>query len=664
MKFSERYRQLDRVQNARVFKIIASCVIVALAVAGYVSYVVAVNVPAGSAVGVTPDASPSEADSGEAKSGGAGKAGDRTAVVDKAAVNDEAARAGQSALEESERIFRSVVSARSDPTSVGVGIGVAAVMLLAVVWLGLGLTALGLLLVAAAVVYPLNLYLPTRNFARLLAGLVALTGSFVILMRLLQVLYSGPGAVWAVARNVLTEAVRMKVTVIFIVLLIFGLAALPSTLEASSPLRYRVQTFLQYGTGGSFWIIAVLTLVFSASTVAFEQRNKTIWQTMTKPVASWQFLLGKWLGVIGLNAVLLAVCGSGVFLFTEHLRGQVAVGEREPYQTMGGGASEDRTILETRVLRSNVVVEAEPPRILPEQFKQNVDLRIENEKKSNPGFDTSPGNIQKLSDELYKAIVQQYRSLEPNKDQLFVFAGLGEAKRSGLPLAFKYRIDSGANMPDRIYRMTFRFRDSNPVVNPTGLGYSHSLMLLPSVVDDDGLLEVQVLNGDLFTGAANEETCTFPTGGLEVSYSVGSYRPNFVRVVSVLWVKLAFLSMLAIWASTFLSFPVACLVAFGSFLAAESSGFLAESLENYASVDDKGNILPMAVVVNAVGVAVSRTFKVYSDLKPTTRLVDGTQLPWGAVGWGVLVLGSASLALYGSACLIFRKRELATYSGQ
>jgi len=678
VKLSERLSQLDRVQNTRLFKVIASCLILVLAVGGYVSYVVAVHAPADGSSAVTSrgagdgtrasraeerNSRDAKADVGaDAGKGAGGKSGAKSGVVDKA--SEDAAEAGQNALEESQRIFQSIVSAQSDPTSVGVGISVAAVLLLSVVWLGLGLTALALLAVTASVVYPLHLFAPTRNFARLLAGLVALTGSFVVLMRLLQVLFSGSGAVWAVARNVLTEAVRMKVTVIFIVLLIFGLAALPSTLEASSPLRYRVQTFLQYGTGGSFWIIAVLTLVFSASTVAFEQRNKTIWQTMTKPVASWQFLLGKWLGVIGLNAVLLAVCGSGVFLFTEHLRGQAAVGEREPYQTMGGGPSEDRMILETRVLRSNVVVEAEPPRILPEQFKQNIDLRIENEKKSNPAFDTSPATVKKLSEELYKSIVQQYRSLDPGKDQLFVFAGLGEAKRSGLPLTFKYRIDSGANMPDRIYRMTFRFRDSDPIVNETGLGYSHTLLLLPSVIDDDGLLEVQVLNSDLFAGTPNQESATFPAGGLEVSYSVGSYRLNFVRVISVLWVKLAFLSMLAIWASTFLSFPVACLVAFGSFLAAESAGFLAESLENYASVDDKGNVLPVAVVVNAIGQVVANTFKVYADLQPTTKLVDGTQLSWGSVGRGVLVLGSTSLLLFGVSVLIFRKRELATYSGQ
>jgi hypothetical protein len=52
---------------------------------------------------------------------------------------------------------------------------------------------------------------------------------------------------------------------------------------------------------------------------------------MTKPVASWQYILGKWLGLISLAANLLAICGSAVFLFTEYLKTQPAHGELAAY---------------------------------------------------------------------------------------------------------------------------------------------------------------------------------------------------------------------------------------------------------------------------------------------------------------------------------------------
>ena len=96
------------------------------------------------------------------------------------------------------------------------------------------------------------------------------------------------------------------------------------------------------------------------------------------------------------------------------------------------------------------------------------------------------------------------------------------------------------------------------------------------LVGSNGVLRVDFANGDVTTGEVNPEAMYFPPGSVEVSYAHGGYQANFVRVAVVLWVKLAFLSMLAIAASTFLSFPVACMVAMGTFLAAESSGFLSE----------------------------------------------------------------------------------------
>ena len=41
-----------------------------------------------------------------------------------------------------------------------------------------------------------------------------------------------------------------------IVMLILGLTVLPRLLDDAAPLRYRVQTFLQYGTSATFWVIA------------------------------------------------------------------------------------------------------------------------------------------------------------------------------------------------------------------------------------------------------------------------------------------------------------------------------------------------------------------------------------------------------------------------
>src|SRR5690606_8947550 len=145
-------------------------------------------------------------------------------------------------------------------------------------------TYLALGALAGLIVVPMWFVPALKGFALVLGGAAALTGAFVALLQGARALLGYRTPVCAVAQTVLAEAVRMKISVVFIVMLVFLLAALPAYLDASRPLRYRVQTFLQWGTAGSYWLLLFLTLFFSIATVAFEQRDKVIWQTMTKPV--------------------------------------------------------------------------------------------------------------------------------------------------------------------------------------------------------------------------------------------------------------------------------------------------------------------------------------------------------------------------------------------
>jgi hypothetical protein len=61
---------------------------------------------------------------------------------------------------------------------------------------------------------------------------------------------------------------------------------------------------------------------------------------------------------------------------------------------------------------------------------------------------------------------------------------------------------------------------------------------------------------------------------------------------------------------------------------------------------------------------VGNAFKIYADLRPTGRLVDGLRLSWAEVGGGTGILATWTAVLFAVAVLVFRKRELATYSGQ
>lgn len=656
MRPAEAVRRLDRLQRSTLFKIVASCVVAAAAIGALLWYVVTIEAP-------TPITSaPTQPAPG----------------ADRPKIDPEV----KSDLDRTQRLLNDVLAQRKSTGSVAIGIAAVTGVLLLIVWLGVTLTYLALALgaigawaLALAVAwlaslgglpFPEQFLSPGGGLVRLLAAVAVLGAAFTTLMAGARMMFSAtPGPIAAVARNVLAEAVRMKVSLVFIVMLILGLACLPGLLDASTPLRYRVQTFLQYGTGGAFWIVAILVLLFSAATLSFEQRDRVIWQTMTKPVASWQYLLGKWLGVVTLAAVLLMICGSAVFLFTEYLKSQPAQGESSPYEAADGSVlTEDRRILQFQVLQASV--SAEPlPSFLPDnvEFAKAVDEFVKNQMKISADFKGTEAEVQKVHDDLYKQSQQAYRSVEPDNNKRFLFTGLQKAREGDIPLVLRYRVDSGSNMPDQIYRLTFLI-GGQPVIRPCGLGQMHIIdSISPGVIDKDGNLDIVVINGDAYAQVPNPQTISFPPGGLQVSYSVGSYQWNFLRVIVVLWVKLAFLSMLAIWASTFLSFPVACLVAFGGFLCAESAGFLGEAAQYYASGDNTGISKGFDVVIQDIALFVSWIFKTYANLRPTAKLVEGQLVSWMGVGGATILLGLWTLGLFGLAVQTFRKRELAMYSG-
>lgn len=698
MSLRELWARQDRLQRTLVFKIAATVAILVIAIASIASYVIAVTAPG--------DDQPVARELVASDEGG-----DKGAARPEGAAPVPTPEGERSALDRAVKALADVQTAREDPLNVGVGIAALAAVALMITWLGLLLTYLELFGLAVLVAWPLSAIPATSEFAQVLVGMAALTAAFTALMEGIRSLFAWlPGPVFATARNVLVESVRMRISLVFIVLLILAMAALPNLLNESSPLRYRVQSFLQYGTSGAFWIIAVLTVLLSVATVAFEQRDRQIWQTMTKPVAAWQYVIGKWIGVVSIAGVLLLVSSTGVFLFTEYLRSQPAQGEVEAAVAGIASPSKDREILETQVLVARKSVRPDlPPEldINSEEHAERVRQYIENERQRDPQFARNdPALVEKIRSDLHRQLVDFYRAVGPGQSRQFQFSGLERAAAFNSPLFVRYRIDAGSNRPDVTYRLTFELSGLPPTVRETSLGHTHSIPLSPvvvfqmqapdgsaayatatmddpqfhqaisaglppgtqlasasDVVAEDGTVLLTVLNGDIFTRTANPDTVSFPADGLELTYAVGSYRANFLRAVVVLWVKLCFLSMLGIMTATFLSFPVSSLVSFGAFLSAEAAGFLTQSLEYYSTVDREGNVQFLKVVIHGVASAVAWLFGTYSDLEPTSRLVDGRLLPWSEVGMAMVILFGATAVLYAVGVTIFRRRELAIYSG-
>lgn len=643
MTLRDALARLDRVQKSRRFKVIATILIGALAIAGYGAWLVSMHAPKDEAAQTQVSPGP-----------GAGGAG-AGAEMDRGLDPEEVRRA---------------IGSPEATLAVGVGAFSGAALAILVVWLGLGLTYLGLGLGAIAVGAPLLAFGPTRTWGQIALGCIALTAAFTVLMEGARAALSGSAPVLAIARNVLAEAVRMKISLVFIVMLIFFLAALPGFLDAGQPLRYRVQSFLQYSVGGSFWFLALMTVFFSVGSVAFEQRDRIIWQTMAKPVRHWEYLVGKWLGVATLNAALLTVAGLGSFLFTEHLRRLPAHDEIRAFENADGttNPTTDRLILQSQVLVARAGAEPDVPPVPREELVRETERTIEAAKERDSTLVANPARLAELTNETYQerysAWRNQLRTIEVGRSATFVFSGLSRSAAEGRPLTLRYKLQAGTNNPTELYRL--RFRVSGVWLPPVqaALNTVLTIPLRSAAIAPDGTLTVEIFNGDPLTGELNRFSMSFPPGDLEVLYVAGGYEINFVRVMAVLWIKLAFLGAVGVAAATFLSFPVACLLALLVLFSAETAGFLMQSLDAFEFRKmDGGEIDWGSVPVRLIAYPIAWTFKGYSELDPAANLVDGRLVSWRTVGSAALMAGAWTIAVLGAGLAIFRNRELATYSG-
>jgi len=689
VKLGELKARADRIQQSRGFKLVASAVIVFAVIGVSISaYVASASPVIQRAVESAPE----------------------TTGVDATITNTDAAQL----------MLETVLKDARGPSGTIIGALIVGAAALVMVWLGLGLTYTALGLVLALVAGPLWLFEGTRGLSKLVIGVVVLAAAFSALMEGARLVLSGKGPVRAIGRNVLSEAVRLRLSIVFIVLLIFGLAALPGLLDSDQPLRYRVQSFMQFGTGGSFWLIALLTVFFSVSTVSTEQRDKIIWQTMTKPVAAWKYLLGKWIGVAVLAAVLLAVSSSGVFLFVEYLRNQPAIGEKEAFISYADeGLSEDRLVLETQILSAQRTIEAEEPVLDEATIQDIIKQRIEQIRQADPSYEFTADTETKFREDLIKQNRLLYFAIQPGESRNFVFEGINLKETDDVPLVLRYRIDSSANEPSKQYKISFGLPGLAPIVRNTGLGHTHTLPLAPLIIlparssepipqvllpddpnfsralqliragklpnatyiragemVDQGRFVIQMSNGQFAylaneqgqivspTIVPNEEYLQIPGGGLTLSYSAGSYHANYARTMGVLWLKLAFLAMLGIFCSTFLSFPVASMVSLGVFLMAESAGYISLAVSNYSTLGDDDHVNFFKLAISAIAYSVSWIFNVYAELKPVEKLVNGQIVGGVDMLSAAGVIGAWCLVLFGASVVIFRRRELAIYSGQ
>jgi hypothetical protein len=427
------------------------------------------------------------------------------------------------------------------------------------------------------------------------AAATAVCGGMALLLGMaagiavLRMLLTGSNGIVAVARTVVEEAVGTRAPILLVMLIVVGLPALPLVLDSSERLEYRVQFFLTWSLSGGAFLLSLITILLATSSVCGDIESQRIHMTLVKPLERWQYLLGKWLGIVLLDLVLVGVLGIGVYAGAEALR-------RSP-----GADAVDRRAVDEQVFTARSVARPVHPR--GKEFDATVNKAIEQLEKDDPAaFRLDPAAARKR---ILAQHVLEWHTVSADVVASYVFEKLDVKRQPGglMQLRLKPFADN-VSMDRADVRFAVWLNDRPyPVRNGKHEEYTlksltfHTLDIPVAAVDDSGTLRVTIANRNLVpAGETRATSISFSPGkGLELLYRVGGFTDNFLRGLAVIWAKLGLLAAAALAAASWLSFPIAVLVGLMVYLSAVARAFLADAIDIYTGLDLAGATLTSMV---------------------------------------------------------------------
>ncbi|MGC9454114.1 MAG: ABC transporter permease [Phycisphaerae bacterium] len=225
--------------------------------------------------------------------------------------------------------------------------------------------------------------------------------------------------IWAIARHTFSQCLRTKVAGVFILLLAVCIGMLPFVMTGDGTLPGRIRTFLAYAPGLTGALLTLATVFLSVGAISSDVERRHIFTIASKPLARWQYVLGRWLGVVLLNVMLVVLSGAAIYGLAQYLRAQDAPpDERRAVET---------EIFTARARRGPVGLEQE---ILQRTEQRIEKLREENRYEENVErfLGEADGDIERaqelLAEEIYTQELQQRQSVRPGGQIRWTFEGI------------------------------------------------------------------------------------------------------------------------------------------------------------------------------------------------------------------------------------------------
>jgi hypothetical protein len=447
-------------------------------------------------------------------------------------------------------------------------------------------------------------------------------------------------------------ALRFRLFLVIAALLILAVVGLPLIIKDDGTARGFTQIILTYTLSAITMLLGFSTLWLSCGTLARDIEECQIQVVATKPIARWQIWIGKWLGIVTLNAVLLAISGACVYGLLQWRATKLPPDEQ-------------------KILREQVLVSrgSAKPQNVDADIDTETALVLQNRIKSNPELAGS-ADLEEVRKQIREMVKADFQLVPPGYTRPWqVNLGIAKDFLRDKPLQVRVKFNSANKSLNGTFVVgwqvgaagTTNFWESEPMsLAPDTF---HEFTIPPNLFDKNGVITIVAAN-------PGDTALLFPLDeGIEVLYPESTFTVNFIRGLAIIFFWLMLMTAIGLMAASFLSFPVATFFSLALLTVVLSSGTLAESVDSGSiAPGDAEKGIPGRSAADFVLIpafkGVLSVVQLVQDYSPIDSLSSGRSITWAELGLAfvqiVLVLGGF-FAVLGMIC--FSRRELATAQG-
>lgn len=457
----------------------------------------------------------------------------------------------------------------------------------------------------------------------------------------------------AIAKLTVRAAFRFKIVALLAVFLVVAVTALPLMIKDDGTARGFVQILLTYSLGLTVTTLGLSTLWLSCGMLARDIEDCRIQMVVVKPVARWKIWIGKWVGVMMVNAILMGVAGMVIYGLLEYRGTKLSAQQRY-------------------VLENEVFVARGSAQEVPVDLTKEVE-EIYQEKLSQSRDQEEMDKVE-LKKQIREMLKHQYQLVPQGMMRVWSIP-LGHAA-SGLkdkPLYVRTKfIAMSHNSTFEDTRSFPMLWEMGPIDTPQAVrqvvmmtpNVSQEIPVPPNLLDEEGCLQIRFMNdqADTFFFDMND--------GMEVLYRQGGFLVNYLKGLTILFCWLALLAAIGLSASSFLSFPVASFFAISVLILGLSTGTMSQVIEEggISGANHETGKIEQRNMIDQVSVVVFKGLKNVTELvlnfSPVELLSQGRTVTWkmifNAVFQVVFIVGG----IFGAGGIYcFSRRELALARG-